>query len=139
MSEEKANSKNSRDELRKERAQLRQERLDRKLEFAKDNNTRVVRANSNDVITLINLLRQTDVAIDRIRNNIGGRVDYEDGIQIIRRFEDATLEIDSITQDALKLTGSNYFAINSITAIRERKNETKSDKKDKTTKSENVA
>lgn len=107
-------------ETRQEIKLKRQQAIERKLELAKQYDTRVVSVKSEDVNICINLLLQTDTAIMRVRKYLGGKVNPDEGLALIKRFEEMVLEIEDITIQACELSDTRYLQNRGTKQIRDR-------------------
>lgn len=110
-------AKNEKPISREERAARRNEIINRKIEQAKLPDSRVVSVKTDDVGVAINLLSQTDIAMSRLRRQIGGKIDADTAITVISNFEKLLLAIESFTKELCKITDSRYMQQNVLAAI----------------------
>ena len=80
----------------------------RRVNVAAERNMRMLRVNTNDVHMIVDIARQADRAINRIRKNLLIMFDPKDVIPLLERYTGVVKEFHKVTYDLCKFAGIEY-------------------------------
>lgn len=83
-------------------------RMERKISFAKERDTRVVLARTNDTHKVLDIVRSADRGIRIIRANLLLRYSVEEVVPLLEEYKEAVQKLHEATQKICALTGVTY-------------------------------
>lgn len=93
---------------KKENAQSREERMERKLELAKDRDTRVVFARTGDTHMVLDIARQADRGIRMLRNGLLTRYKPDEALPLIEDYHKAMKALSEAARAISVMTNTPY-------------------------------
>ena len=83
-------------------------RMERKITFAKERDTRVVLARTNDTHRILDIVRSADRGIRLIRANLLIRYSTEEVLPLLAEYQEAVQKLHEATEKICALTGVPY-------------------------------
>lgn len=105
----------------------REERNAWKQERAKEPDSLIIKASSERVVALINILPHTDYAMRRVQNRIGIDIDIKDAEKIFDEWNKIVLNIHEFTEKHSQLVNVRYIESAAIKRIKNTVTENKDD------------
>jgi len=84
------------------------ERQERKVNLAKERNTRVVFARTRDTGNILNIVAAADKAVERLRSGMGYRYSVEEVANLLEEYKGIILQLSDITQKMCEKTDIPY-------------------------------
>ncbi len=85
-----------------------QERQERRINLAKERNSRVMIVRSNDTHELFNIATSIDKAMRRLRDGMGLQYSFEDGELFIKEYNNILYDFNDYAKRICKLTNIKY-------------------------------
>ena len=83
---------------------------ERKMELAKQRDSRVVIVRTRDFEAILNIARAADRALNILRRNAGIRFDFDEVAKHVERFKKALIELHRATEEICRTTDTPYRA-----------------------------
>jgi|GEM_PF-721920 len=83
-------------------------RVQRKINLAKERNTRVMLVRTNDTHIVLDIARQADRAINYLRRNLLIRFEPEEVIPLLKRYNEAVKQLHEAAYDLCRFAGIPY-------------------------------
>lgn len=93
---------------KKDFATMMQERQERRINLAKERNSRVMIVRSNDTHELFNIATSIDKAMRRLRDGMGLQYSFEDGELFIKEYNNILYDFNDYAKRICKLTNIKY-------------------------------
>lgn len=91
-----------------DQVQVEDPRVQRKINLAKERNTRVMLVRTNDTHIVLDIARQADRAINYLRRNLLIRFDPEKVLPLLKKYNEAVQKLNEAADELCRFTGIPY-------------------------------